>query len=276
MLLPICVTSTPEGYCTTARWEHGKVVFEIASEIPKLQLCTFSIDDSAGILIPQAGVRWNSSDYKISTNAASGPVKPLPITTTAPVGSFNKTVKVLFDAPRAGLPVTMHIGFTTMMAIKEGEEIRLRMAGFSGPPFSLNSSTSAGLSMDPPGIFDMVSWSNSSETLSLTVGARDYLRRGQACRITLYVHGEAALKLPVVGIRFDADIFQIALDSADGNVLPTKCRVAQSVGSLRPGRAEIRFHRYRAGLVTALSVSLTPLMPVSANEVISQIGRAHV
>jgi hypothetical protein len=156
-----------------------------------------------------------------------------------------------------------------MMAINEGEVVRIRMAGFSGSPFSLNTSTSTGLSMDPTGVFGVVSWSNSSETLSLTVGSRYYLRRGQSCRITLQAHGEAALKLPVIGIRFNTNIFQIAADAADGYVLPTNFPVVQSVGTPSPGGAEIRFLRYRAGLITALSLSITPLMPIRANEVIS-------
>jgi len=156
-----------------------------------------------------------------------------------------------------------------MMEVRFGEVVKVRLLGFSAAPFSLNTSQSRAFSLAPSNIFKVVSWSNDSQTLSLTIGEKEHLRRGQAVRITLLAEGEGALSSPPRGVRFGAEVFSIAVDSSDGRVLPTDFAVTQSVGSIVPGSASIQFNRFRAGFITPLSVSFKTWMPIKSKEVIS-------
>ena len=248
-----------------ASWSesHARLDLTVPSDVMPNELVTVVVTPSKfQIALPLEGVRTSDPIFKIWTNAMDGPVANTPIVSTAPVGSFMTTPTLVFDVDaRPGAQTRISFSCVPQMEIAIGETITLRLPGFTGGsdgPLDgfLNSS-----------VLYAASWNAGSTELEFTAGVD--IEVGTS--ITAEIDANAAIKLPVDGVRQNQINVYVSTNAVAGPIIRTPGTTVsstQAVGSFVSSTALSYAPRY-FGEPTSITLTFRAEMNLTAGDTVT-------
>jgi hypothetical protein len=207
---------------STTKWEAATstLVFTLNCQINPKTGVSLHLPSSAGLVLPQRGLRASSNETALSIQAADGPMMRTPFTKVQGVG-FMRLV-VTFPDPVVNMPTAFVASFTPEMQIGAGEHVDITLGRFYGCPSNGSVIQSAFLSSTCVGSASCTSVETGerSAVVSLTVGPSAVMP-GVTC--TVAVSSGVGILVPDTGVLDNAEKNQIKIssDAKDGEMLPT-------------------------------------------------------
>ena len=195
-----------------------RVVFTAVEEVSPFAQVNLVVPEEAGIFSPDCGIRDNQPNIVVETDAAAGPVMPVPMS-SAGLGSFRDT-ELFFDPPRVDALTQITVRFRPTMDLELGSTITLALPGFTAADQMMNvSSVCCATKRD---CIRRATWNSTTSMLELTVTeAVIYEGRGAFCPIEVLIHRAYEIRIPAEGTQENSARMTIACNSPDGAVLPT-------------------------------------------------------
>jgi hypothetical protein len=163
-----------------------------------------TISKNSFLALPQSGSLANSTLYLLGTNAALGPSVGQPILKSPSVGSFRSS-SVSFSYARASGLAEMHLNFTLVNSIAQGESVTFTLPDFSGPDISTQTLLQA---------FQFnFTWTNGAKKLKLTF--LHSINPNTLVHVT--IPASFNIKIPDDGLRADHPIL-IETDAQSGPI----------------------------------------------------------
>ena len=216
---PVLDVADPAGFFTNATWSEiaETLTFVAQAEIPGGFSVQLIVGESELFWLPLEGLTVSNRNLMlISTNAILGPVLPIALEYTMPVGSFQDSTVLRFAPAVAGAPTALIFEFTPQMTIAAGEELRISLPGFTGQLRQLRDITpnSKDVSSSPPGAVRDILWMRTSNFVNLVM--RTELPAGMAVQIT--IASSIGITLPEAGLMRNDPAISVSSNSRAGPV----------------------------------------------------------
>jgi hypothetical protein len=230
---------------TNATWVPGKV--------------TILIDVLwAGPVINARGVRPNSPDVQISSQAVAGNVLPIRVFMSQGVGAIIPPSVLDFDTDPESPAVVTTLKFTPAMALYPKDIVVLALPGFTGDATNCVIVTDT----HPMGVFTLSDWSQDTHELALTVSA--YTPPEQEVRVT--IPGAAGIVLPEAGLEPNQQSLTIAIYAREGLMSATPFSQSPPIGSFKS--ISLDYAPAMAGKTTQLTLRCIPQMRILPHELV--------
>jgi len=270
LLLDVPVITTPPAIIGPISWNQSTFILSmpLISNVSRATEITFKILETAGIALPERGIRHDSSGQQIRTDAQRGPMPWTVFAHSPPVGTFFNTSALHFGLGAvAGLPCNVSFSAQPVMPFLGGESIVLYLPGFVG----------SRLVYEMPilgTVFSSALWNatqpmNSSQaprvpTLSIVFG--------NATQALVYIEFllpcSFGLRLPLDGVRSNQTSLMASTEASLGPMVQTAIITTQPIGSFLDSPT-IHFEPARAGQIASITVSFTHQMPLVVGDIIS-------
>jgi len=213
------------------------------------------ISSMVGIRLPLAGIRTNSTEFIVSTDASAGVVSHFVMQSPSPVGAF-ANVSLDFTLKMAGSPTGVMLDFQAEMDFQIGDSITLTLKGFGGSSRSCIVTASM-----PRAIFGLAHWTARNSTLQLDVMMA--VEAGQ--HVTVVIPAESGIMIPSMGLYSNGDYFAIATNAMKGPVLPTPIKEYPLIGFFMSSSFSYRSLGSEY-ILKGIIISLTPNMDIARGE----------
>eukprot|EP00961_Rhodomonas_salina_P227192 3071790-Rhodomonas_salina.1 len=149
-------------------WDAGATVLtlKLRVAVPAGVSVVFQLATDAGMRLPVDGVRYQSTDVLIATDALAGPVPDTPIADVQPVGFFD-VARVSFVPARAGSVTDVVITLDAKMDLVPGDRIDFIFGHLTSNVTDLGPH----LESSPAGAVVEGSWFGNTSNLSLTIAS---------------------------------------------------------------------------------------------------------
>jgi hypothetical protein len=193
--------------------------------------CSILIPASNGVLIPYEGVRVNDPALRISTTAVDGPSPMTPIMKSQPVGSFTDSTSLSFSPEGRGVGradgvVSIQLYFRPEMPMQPWDEITLKLPNFKGPNYQSLVVQSHVLDDNNGRPSLLVSWTQATTSLSLTLRQALTAKR----EFIALIPTDMGISLPAQGLRANQKELTISTNAALGPVPATSVVSSPAVG----------------------------------------------
>ena len=207
------------------------------------------------IRLPTEGIRENSSNFTISSEAATGHVYSAVISSPAPIGAFFN-VALEFSPKVAGALASLILKFEPQMPLAAGETINL----FLDPLLTGAEAPCIPSASSPLGFFGPVSWNASESRLLFTTLVA--ILPGES--ISIVVPSVAGIRLPEQGV-LQGSTFGFSTAAAGGAIPHTALDDFTLVGGL--SASMMRIDLEKNGGVHAVAISFTATFPLLSGDV---------
>jgi hypothetical protein len=234
----------------------GVLRLKASAYVPAGVHVAVTVPSSAGIMLPNAGIRRNR--IWIQTRALAGPVSATPVM-YVPVGSFMTTPRLDYLNKRAGEMTDIVFRFTASMIILKDEYIVITLPFWTAPGRDFE------ISSTPPSFFENhASW--TSETYQLEFTASNTIPANLAVQLTV-PQIESQLMLPLEGTKENDVAYTVSCSATEGIVANTPIWGSPAVGSFY-GLTKLDLFPLRAGAIAALTFSFATKMTILPNEIL--------
>ena len=235
----IAVESVPAGRLVLASWDLDSVTLTLTVGGPTCaetvlfanEILTVEVPASAGITLPQDGVRLDESVLVSANETVSGPVLPGRVLILQAVGSFLTWPHYIPRAPDLEFsltePTEITIRFQAQMHLDPNETVTFHLPLFSS---SALYQTALPAAVSPTVASNVhFSWNLTTESLVLHVGPE---RIPKLTNVTAVIAPEAGIYLPIVGLKWNNTNITMSSDAADGPTRSTSIVTSNAVGRL--------------------------------------------
>ena len=262
--------SLPNSNLFQAVWSSGTLALHVNKSISALTTISVTIALKAGMVLPAQNLISCGAGIAIETQQPAGNVSATPIKSPGVyyVGSFTVSSLAFFTRSQApviaGFPCGLIIEISAVMNIYPGEEIILKLTGFTGRSFSLQPAVciyeidrfgNIGTLCTPA--IGISSWDEPTTKLTLTMGELVW----GASLIRFTISEAANLSLPFNGLNLAGQpSLNISCNASAGPAGPVPILNYPKIGSF--GNTQLKYIPAAANAVAEIQFSFSPQMNI--------------
>jgi len=219
--------SLPRGAVVSTGWNFNTaaLTLTLARYFPAETEIEVTVPPDAGLILPYAGLQTNQETLTIRAEAASSTAETVPISISAPIGSFLFSPKIAYDPPVAGSTTTLIFSFRPMMDILSQETITLTLPNFESLKEEMAVQT------DPFEFRNAISrarWSNLTSELTMSINNNNIISSNQTIKVTFEAD---TISLPAKGLEANQASLKLKTNAIRGPNPGVSISSSPAVGS---------------------------------------------
>jgi endonuclease I len=229
-----------------------------------------------GIMLPYAHLPKNLNALTIAVQAEDGSMlhRLGSVGNSPGMITLNwKTTEISFTPASAGKATSIRFSFTASDPLKPGDEIMVRLPGFTGPEKDCFPT----LAMYPADAITSAAWNATDEILLYRVS--NYVDAGE--RVWVLMDIGAEISLPASGVVDNRKLLSssplmpheqqitVSATTSHGNIHLAPVSIVSPVGQINRSSSSLTFEPMRAGEATEITISIVALMDFDVGDTIS-------
>ena len=273
----IFTTSTSQFYAIwSKRCPKDSLILMLLRDISKHSLLNIIVPVRLGVMLPYAHLPKNLNALTIAVQAEDGTMlhRLGSVGNSPGMITLNwKTTEISFDPSSAGKATSIRFSFTASDLLKPGDEIRVRLPGFTGPEKDCFPT----FAMYPSDAITSAAWNATDEILLYRVS--NYVDAGE--RVWVLMDIGAEISLPASGVVVNQKLLSssplmpheqqitVSATTSHGNIHLAPVSIVSPVGQINRSSSFVTFEPMRAGEATEITISIVALMDFDVGDTIS-------